>query len=122
MYLLFLVKLYVVYNGSNFGYKTSFLFIVGLVSVLLCISNCIVVKVYTEIDLFYYDNLSPAMHCNPWYPLAVYFIVCINDIFMALFFLYSFVNPIRMLIKEQSSETDPILIHTRDIVIRWALN
>ena len=111
MYFLFLCRLYVIYNGSSFEYKPRFLFMIGAISMLLCISNFIIVKFYTEIDLIFYADIPIAMHCNPYYPLMIYFIFGINDIFMTLFFLYSFVKPIRLLVKKsESSENDQYLI------------
>ena len=111
MYLLFLIKLYVVYDGSSFGYKSNNLLIIGSISVLLCSINCILTIFYNGIDLFYYDNIPFAMHCNAFYPLYQYFIFAVVDVFMALFFLYSFVNPIRLLLKDtKNSNPDEILI------------
>ena len=102
MYLLFLVKLYIVYNGSVFKLKYKFLILMGFICVIVHLITIILFIFYIGINLTFYENMYFAMHCNSFYPLFVLLIAGSFDVFMTIFFLYSFVAPIRLIISKNT--------------------
>ena len=102
MYLLFLVKLYLVYKGSAFRYKSQYLILIGIICIIVHVINIILFILYNGINITFYENMPFAMHCNSYYPLSVLLIGGSFDSFMSIYFVYSFVAPIRQIIVKNS--------------------
>ena len=107
MYLVLILRLHIVYNNTIFKYKERNLYFVAIVSCIYSIINATVGLLYTESEAGFYDNAPFAMHCAGIYRVWYIIVVAVGDGAMCLWFLYSFLRPIRILIKnEQKSDSN----------------
>eukprot|EP01084_Bolivina_argentea_P217400 369120_1 len=98
MYLTFILRLHTVYHETQFAYKKIHLISIAVVSVILCILNCLTGIFYIQVERIYYDNLSFATHCPSYYPMAQVLFTGICDAIMSAFLLILFIIPLRSMV------------------------
>eukprot|EP01084_Bolivina_argentea_P153031 266841_1 len=105
LYLMFLYRLYVVYNNPVLGRSTKVLKIVSVLTILWMFASIIAKFIYHVTDELNIDgNIFCIVHEKSYNPLVVLIIIP-YDLFINIFCCYLFIQPLKNLTKMQNDKS-----------------